>query len=289
MLISYILMQMPAPYLPAVFSLIAAMVWGTSDFLGGVASKKANAFLFTALVHFSGMVLIGSAAAASGAPFPGRHAILWALTAGAFGGSALAVFYRALASGHMGLTAPIGAVLGAALPTIFDIRSEGSPGVVPILGFLLAGVGVWLISRTEGNVGRPEGIGMAVLAGLGFGCFYIFVRQAGNDSALWIAAISRVGAFLVISTVVLAGRFLGRLSPGLIALAVITGLLDNGGTVFFVRASQNGRLDFAVVLSSLYPAITVLLARIFLHEHFSRWKAVGMVAAIVAVPMIAAG
>src|SRR3954470_5920400 len=140
-------MDQHVTYLPTVFSLLAAVIWGSSDFLGGFASKRANAFLFTALVHFSGMVWMGSAAVMTHAEFPGRHAILWALAAGAAGGSALAVFYRALAAGQMGLTAPIGAVLGAALPTIFEIRTEGSPGAVPVIGFLLAGIGLWLISR----------------------------------------------------------------------------------------------------------------------------------------------
>ena len=283
------IMHMPPTYLPTIFSLVAALMWGCSDFFGGFASKKANAFLFTALVHLSGMIFTGSSAILTGATFPGRHAVIWSLAAGTVGGAALAIFYRALAAGQMGLTAPIGAVLGAALPTIFDIRTEGSPGLVPVAGFLLAGVGVWLISRTEGGIGRPKGLGMAVLAGLGFGCFYVFVRQAGNDSAWWIATISRSASLVVTTTIVLAGGCLKRMSSSTIGFGVACGLLDVGGTVLFVRASQNGRLDFAVVLSSLYPAITVLLARAFLHEHFSRWKAVGMVAAIVAVPMIAAG
>jgi len=156
-----------------------------------------------------------------------------------------------------------------------------------VLGFVLAGIGIWLISRIEGSAGRPEGIGMAVLAGIGFAGFYLCVHQAGNASPLWIAACSRSGAFLVTGSIVLFGRYFRAVSTPVLAIAVVAGILDITGSTVFIRAAQIGRLDDAVVLSSLYPAVTVLLARVFLHEHFSRARTIGMVAALVAVPMIA--
>ena len=187
----------------------------------------------------------------------------------------------------MGLVAPVAAVLGAAIPTLVTAFAEGFPGYRHVLGFVLAGIGVWLISRTEGDTGRPAGLGMAVLAGIGFAGFYLCVHQAGNASPLWIAACSRSGAFLVTGSIVLFGRYFRVVSTPVLAIAVIAGILDITGSTVFIRASQIGRLDDAVVLSSLYPAVTVLLARIFLHEHFSRARTIGMVAALVAVPMIA--
>jgi len=280
-------MSVAAQYIPAAYSLTAVGVWGASDFLGGVGARRANAFLFTAIVHISGLVVISTLALMTHAPFPGNSSLVWSLMAGSVGGIALALFYRSLASGNMGLVAPVTAVLGAAIPTIVTACAEGFPGYRHVLGFLLAGIGVWLISRTEAGGGRPEGLGMAVLAGIGFAGFYLCIHHAGNASALWIAACSRSASLLVTGAFVLIGRHLRAVSTPVLGIAVLAGILDITGSSAFIRASQIGRLDDAVVLSSLYPAVTVLLARIFLHEHFSRARTIGMVAALAAVPMIA--
>jgi drug/metabolite transporter (DMT)-like permease len=294
---------LPTPYLQAAFGLSAVGVWGASDFLGGIGARRANAFLFTSVVHLSGMVLTAMLAFAIHAPIPDIRGLLWSLAAGSLGGSALALFYRSLASGQMGLIAPVAAVVSAAIPTLVTALAHGFPSPRHIFGFILAGIGVWLISRTEnagsdnakssdeGNrnddAARPKGIGMAVLAGCAFAGFYLCIHQAGNGSALWIAACSRCASLLVtLAFVAVAGQFRAVPRP-VVAIAVIAGILDISGSVAFVRASQIGRLDVAVVLSSLYPAVTVTLARIFLHEHFSRARTLGMVAALAAVPMIA--
>jgi uncharacterized membrane protein len=280
-------MPVAPQFIPAALSLTAVGVWGASDFLGGVGARRVNAFLFTAIVHLSGLVLVCTLALTTGAPFPGNASLVWSLIAGAVGGIALALFYRALAAGNMGLVAPVAAVLGAAIPTIVTAFAEGFPGYRHLFGFLLAGVGVWLISRTESGGGRPEGLGMAVLAGCGFAGFYLCIHQAGNGSALWISTCSRFGALLVTGTIVLFGRHLRAVAAPVLGIALVAGILDISGTAVFIRASQIGRLDDAVVLSSLYPAVTVLLARIFLREHFSRARTIGMFAALAAVPMIA--
>ena len=280
-------MPISAEYLPAAYALSAVGVWGASDFLGGIGARRANAFLFTAIVHLSGMVLMGALALLAGAPLPGNASLRWALLAGSVGGIALALFYRALASGKMGLTAPIGAVLGAGIPTIVTAFAQGFPGYRHLGGFVLAGVGVWLISRTEDGAGRPEGLGLAVLAGIGFAGFYLCINQAGHASALWVAVISRTASFVVTSVFVLVGRHIRAVPSPVLVIAILTGCLDITGSAVFIHAAQTGRLDEAVVLSSLYPAVTVLLARIFLHEHFSRARTVGMLAALLAVPMVA--
>jgi drug/metabolite transporter (DMT)-like permease len=280
-------MSVAAQYIPAAYSLTAVGVWGASDFLGGVGARRANAFLFTAIVHISGLVVVGTLALMMHAPFPGNASLGWSLIAGSVGGIALALFYRSLASGNMGLVAPVAAVLGAAIPTIVTAFAEGFPGYRHVLGFILAGIGVWLISRSEVGVGRPEGLGMAVLAGVGFAGFYLCVHQAGNASALWVAASSRLASLAVTLAFVLIGRHLRAVPMPVLGIAVVAGILDISGSAVFIRASQIGRLDDAVVLSSLYPAVTVVLARVFLHEHFSRARTLGMVAALAAVPMIA--
>jgi len=279
-------MSVPAQYIPAAYSLTAVGVWGASDFLGGVGARRANAFLFTALVHLSGMTVVGGLALMIHAPFPGNASLLWSLMAGSVGGIALALFYRSLSGGNMGLIAPVAAVLGAAIPTIVTAFAEGFPGYRHVAGFILAGVGVWLISRTEAG-GRPEGLGMAVLAGIGFAGFFLCIHQAGSGSALWIAACSRSASLVVAGAFVLFGRHLRAVPAPVLGIAVAAGILDTLGSVVFVRAGQLGRLDDAVVISSLYPAVTVLLARFFLQEHFSRARTIGIVAALAAVPMIA--
>jgi len=279
-------MPMPTLYLPAAYSLTAMGIWGASDFLGGVGARRANAFLFTAVVHLSGVVLMGSLALLTHAPFPSRTSVLWCIAAGSVGGISLALFYRALASGKMGLTAPVAAVLGAGIPTVVTAFTAGFPGYRQGIGFVAAGIGVWLISR-EDESGRPEGLGWAAIAGVGFATFYLCIKQAGDASPLWIACCSRVMSFSMTSLFVILGGNVGKIERRVLAIAVVAGCFDITGSVLFVRAEQLGRLDTAVVLSSLYPAVTVLLARFFLHEHFSRSKTVGMLAALAAVPLVA--
>lgn len=280
-------MLIPAIYLPATYSLTAMGTWGISDFIGGVGSRRTNAFLFAAIGHVAAMSLMGVSALLARAPFPGRANLLWALLAGSVGGVSLALFYRALASGKMGLAAPVAAVLSAAIPALVTAFTEGFPGHRRLLGFVLAAIGVWLISRTEDSPSRPQGLGLAVIAGCGFAGFYLCIHQTGSASALWIAVISRGASLLVTLAMVLAGGSLRALPAPVLGFAILAGCLDISGSALFVRAQQAGRLDVAVVLSSLYPAITVLLARIFLQEHFSRARTVGMLATLLSVPMIA--
>lgn len=281
-------MSASPPFTTAAYGLAAVATWGTSDFLGGYFTRRVNAFVFTAIVNFGGLLLVSGLAFAGHAIFPSERSAAWALAAGVSGGASLAIFYRALSSGRMGLTAPVAAVLSAAIPTIFSMFTEGLPGKLPILGFVFAVVGLWLITRAED--GRtPEGIGQAMLAGIGFAGFYLCIRQAGSGSPLWLASFSRTGGLIVTGLIVLIQRnFRGLRTPG-IGWAVLTGGIDSLGTIFFVLSSRTGRLDEAVVISSLYPAVTVLLARIVLKEHFTRWRFVGLLAALAAVPMIATG
>ena len=271
----------------AAYGMAAVMAWGTSDFLGGWATRRAHAFAYTTVVNLGGLVMVVTLALATHSQFPAARSAAWVMAGGISGGAALAIFYRALSSGRMGLTAPVAAVLGAAIPAIFSMFTEGLPGKIALLGFFLAAIGLWLITRTEDG-GKPEGIGFAVLAGVGFASFYLCVRQAGNASPLWIASLTRAGGLIITALIVLMiGRF-RDITPAGVRWGVLTGCIDSAGTILFVHASQSGRLDEAVVISSLYPAVTVLLARLFLKEHFTRWRFVGLLAALAAVPMIAA-
>ena len=280
-------------FAPAVYSVTAVFLWGAADFAGGYGARRANAFVLTAFSHLCAFVLMFSIAVGQHGAFPSRTSIVWALIAGASGGFSLAIFYRALASGQMGLTAPIAALVGAAIPTMVDVALEGTPSGWMIGGFVLAIFAIWLITRPEPlgkkeASGRPAGVGMAALAGVGFAGFYLCIHQA-SGSPLWIAALSRIGSFTATSVAVFATRAPRKFDLPLITLGMLAGFLDISASALFIFASQHGRLDEAVVITSLYPAITVLLARVVLKEHFSRWKFIGLLAALAAVPMIAAG
>ena len=270
----------------------AVFLWGAADFAGGYGSRRANAFVLTAFSHICAFGLMFAIALGQHGAFPSRASIVWAVIAGASGGFSLALFYRALASGQMGLTAPVAALVGAAIPTMVDIALEGAPSRWTIGGFVLAVLAIWLLTRPEPSnatepSGRPAGVGLAALAGVGFAGFYLCVRQAGDASAFWIACFTRAGGLIVTGLIVLLQAKFRDITAAGVRWGLLTGCIDSLGTMLFVRASQTGRLDEAVVISSLYPAVTVLLARLFLDEHFTRWRFVGLLAALAAVPMIA--
>jgi drug/metabolite transporter (DMT)-like permease len=265
----------------------AVLAWGTSDFLGGYFTRRTDAFLFTAIFNLGALIVIGTLAAASHSAIPSGLSALWVLAGGVSGGLGVAIFFRALSTGKMGLTAPVAAVLGAAIPACVSMFSEGFAGNGALVGFLLAGVGLWLITRSEdGN--SPKGIGLAALAGVGFAGFFLGARQGGQASPLWIATLTRAGGLLITGLIVFLRPESRDITRGGALRAVMTGCIDTLGTILFVCASQSGRLDKAVVLSSLYPAVTVILAHFVLKEHFTRWKIVGLLAALAAVPLIAA-
>jgi drug/metabolite transporter (DMT)-like permease len=270
---------------PVGFSLAAALCWGTSDFSGGYASRRSDSFLVTALSHAGGFVLMLTLALIMRPDLPSRSSQLWAAAAGALGGVALLLFYRALSQG-MGLAAPVAAVLGAAIPAAFTMITHGPPGKLGVAGFLLAGLGIWLISRPDGS-GNSGGVFIAALAGIGFAGFFICISRTGDSSPLWSSVFSRVASLLLVGTIALSRRHKGPLLRGDAATAIFAGCLDVTGTALFIRANQTGRLDSVVVLSSLYPALTVLLARFFLKEQFTGWKTAGILAAVAAVPLIA--
>ena len=231
------------------FGLAASLSWGTGDFSGGLATRRASVFTIVAAAHATGLVLLVALAVLWSEPLPSALDIVWGGTAGLVGAVGLASFYRALAVGRMGITAPITAVLAASLPVLFSAFLQGLPGLLQLVGFVLALIAVGLISRPEAAGGRPEGIGLALLAGLGFG---------------------------------------GFLKKSLFPLVLLAGALDVAGNAFFVLAAHAGRLDVAAILSSLYPAVTVLLASIILRERVTRLQAVGIIFALVAIPLISA-
>jgi drug/metabolite transporter (DMT)-like permease len=268
------------------YALTTSAAWGASNFLGGFSSRRANFFLLSTISHFAGLVCLFLVATGSHAPMPSQHAVRWSLVAGVAGGLALAILYGALSCGRMGLVSPVAAVLSVSIPVLVTIPREGSLGSLRLLGFAFAVLGVSLIGRTKDRTDR-KALGMATLAGCGFAAYALAIKHAGAGSAMWIEAHSRLAALFVTAAITVGFRKVRDFHPRAGLWAAMAGLLDVSGSVAFVRASQLGRLDTVVVLSSLYPAVTALLAIVLLRERVSSWKAVGVCLAIIAVPLIA--
>ena len=271
------------------FGLASAASWGAGDFSGGLASRRAHVLGVVVVSQAVGLGILLALAIVQSQPLPPLVKLAWGSAAGLSGAVGLVALYRALAIGVMGAVAPVTAVLAAALPVLFGALSEGLPSMVKLAGFGLALAGVWTLSRPEGPAGRPEGLGLALLAGLGFGGFFILIDQARDVALVWPLVSARATSSILTLSIALAGRRRAWLPPrGLLPLVLLAGILDVGGNAFFVLAAQAGRLDVSAVLASLYPAATVVLARVVLKERVTRARALGITAALVAIPLIAA-
>jgi len=186
----------------------------------------------------------------------------------------------------MGIVAPVSAVLATSIPVIVAALTEGMPGALQLVGFGVALAGLWLLSRPQPLGGRPGGLGVALLAGVGFGAFFVTLDQVGASAVFWPLAAGRLAALGVMGPLALARRrpVLPRGAP--LGLLALVGVLDAGGNLFFLLATQTGRLDVAAVLASLYPAVTALLAWLIAGEHMTRLQVIGAAAAIVAIMLI---
>jgi drug/metabolite transporter (DMT)-like permease len=179
-------------------------------------------------------------------------------------------------------------VLGATIPVIFSAFVDGVPGSLRVIGFGLAILSVALISRARTGSDGTDGLGLAVIAGIGFGLFFILIDQVSEDAVFWPLVAARGASLVAMLTVTLASGQAWLPSRSDLRIVLLAGTLDVGGNTFFLLAAQSGRLDVATVLSSLYPAVTVILARSILKEHITRVQGIGIAAALVAIPLIAA-
>jgi drug/metabolite transporter (DMT)-like permease len=287
-----------------VFGLTSALAWGAGDFSGGLATKRAPVFTVLAIGHGFGLLLLIGVALLWSEAFPGTTDLAWGLAAGLSGAIGLASLYQALAIGRMGLVAPVSSVVGAALPVLFGALIEGLPGALTIAGFGLALLGIWLVAGVGGATGGRAGLGLAVLAGCGFGVLFILLDRVSEGAVFWPLAAARCGSFALVLLILFirrgfhnqeprtenqpsapSSRFSVLGSPVLIAM-LLAGALDVAGNVFFVLATQSGRLDIAAIFSSMYPAATVLLAALLLGERVSRPQLAGIGAVLAAVVLI---
>ena len=268
------------------FALAASLTWGAGDFSGGLATRRAQVLSVVVGAYAVGLIMLIALALVWSEPFPTTLDLMWGSVAGLAGAVGLVAFYQALAVGRMGIVAPIAAMLSAALPVLFGVFFEGLPGPLQLIGFVLALIAVGLISGLGVVKGRPKGLGLALLAGLGFGSFFILISRVSNGAVFWPLAAARLSSLLFLLSVVLIRRQKVLPEKSVWPVVFLAGALDVAGNVFFVLATHAGRLDVAAILSSLYPAVTVLLATIILKERVTRLQAIGIFVALVAIPLI---
>ena len=268
-------------------SLTSALVWGSGDFSGGYASRKTSQFQVIALSALSGISILIVGALIWREPLLSPQDGIYALGGGAAGAVGVAALYRALSMGHAASVAPTSGVIGAALPVGFSIFTQGPPGNARLAGFALAFIGIWLVSQTGTSESRVSRIGflLACLAGVGFGGFFILIAQIQPGKVFIPLIVARSMTFGV--ALLLLG--LNRLPfPSFRAnpIALLAGVLDAGGNIFYVLARQFTRIDVAAVLSSMYPAATVLLSSLILKERISRLQGLGVAICLAAIVLI---
>jgi drug/metabolite transporter (DMT)-like permease len=231
-------------------------------------------------------IILVSTAIFRGEQFSEPTDLMWGALAGVLVMAGYGFLLRGFASGRMGIVAPVSGVLATAIPVIFAAFTEGLPRGLKLLGFGLALVSIWMLSRPEKFGSRPAGLGMALLAGVGFGGFFTALGQVGESAIFWPLAAGRLTAsVLLVAFGFSTRRSLIPQAPPL-ALLVLLGLLDVGGNLFFLRAVQTGRLDVAAVLASLYPAVTAILAWMITKEHIARLQVIGAAVAVLAIALI---
>jgi drug/metabolite transporter (DMT)-like permease len=267
-------------------SLLAAASWGGGDFSGGVAAKRASVFRVVAVAHFVGLLSMLLMAGLTREAIPPRSDLLWGVFAGVAGAFGIAALYKALAVGRMGVVAPVASVVTGIFPVLFSLRTEGMPDRIQLLGFALALASIWLVARPNDHVDSHGGLGLAVLAGLMFGLFLVGGKQAGHHGVFWPLVAARVASTLLMLTVVAFMPPDPQPLRNVMWPMVLSGLLDSTGNALFIAATQHGRLDVSAVLSSLYPASTVILARVLLKEKISPMQGAGIVGALGAVALI---
>jgi drug/metabolite transporter (DMT)-like permease len=271
------------------FGLASSLSWGAGDFGGGLASKRSPVYGVAIVSQLVGLVLVTALALVLSIPMPAPGSLVWGGLAGVFSAVGLVSLYRGLSTGRMGVVAPVSAVVSAAVPALYGAFLEGQPTPRQLLGFAVAFVAIWLVSRTAGGGPvRLAELGLGTLAGLGFGGFLILLDRASNVDILWSLAVVKGVSTALLLGIALLARQTRMPSTGNLPLVLLTGALDSGGNLLYALASRMGRLDIAAVLSSLYPAVTVLLARLLLKESLSRAQWVGAAAALAAVALIAA-
>lgn len=280
-----------------VFSLVSALGFGLADFIGGFGSKRAgNPWAVALLAQLVGsLVLLSIALNVAGTPVASDWG--WALAGGALNGLGTAALYRGLSAGRMGVVAPVSAVGAATLPVLVGLLTGERPSTLVWLGIAIALPAIWLVAREPeiariaagASVTGSSGFGDGILAGIGFGGLFCCLAQIPDSAGFGPVALNQFVAALVIA--VLALLLQQPLLPrrAAVPFGITAGALASLSTGAFLLATQTGYLSVAAVITSLYPAATVLLAASLLRERIHGAQAVGLVFCLAAVSLVAAG
>ena len=294
-----------------ILALAAAIFYGTADFLGGVASRRGSVFAVLALTVPTGAVVMVAVALLGGTPWGSGllghgglgaptsvgdwSAVGWAALSGVCGAAGLVSFYAGFASAPMSVVAPVAALVSAILPVGVAVADGERPRASVIAGGLLCLIAVVLVStqageRRPGAASRLLALGYGAAAGVGFGLFFLFLKDAGQSGVLWPVAISRSAGTVVALGIALATgtRPWRQRGTGVIRISLISGTLDAAANVCYVLATRAGLFGLVVVITALYPGMTVLLARFVLGERMRWLQRAGLLLAAVGVVLVTA-
>jgi drug/metabolite transporter (DMT)-like permease len=278
--------------LTALLSTFTAAFFGGSDFLGGFASKRSPALIVTTVVYAVGVVVFTAALFVVRPSLVTQGDIAWALAAGVAGTIGVLALYAALATGRMGIIAPVTAAIAGAGPAVFDLARGVHVGPLRLVGLALALVAVIVVSTiadVEDEHGTPPlALVLAVTAGLGFSASLICLSFTGHESAFAPLLVSRISGLAILLVAVLGRRVHREFADTtMLKLALGAGALDAAANITMLTAVRIGPMAVASVVGALYPVGTILLARTVLHERLHRQQVVGVVIALVAVVLTA--
>lgn len=272
----------------AVLGLCSALAYGVSDFYAGLLSRRAH-FLTVALVSQVGALATSLLAVAlTGPPAPGGGVVGWGALAGSGGAIGTLALYRGLGRGRMSVVGPVSGVGAATLPVLVGVALGERPPPLAAAGVLVALPAVWLVARTP-STGPPAGSGLVdgLVAGAGFGVLFVGLGRAGDGYGIWPVVAAQVAGLVVLAV---AGAVVRPALAGAgVAGSAAVGALSTAAVVSYLLAVNRGLLTLVAVLSSLYPAVTVVLARVILREHIAALQGAGLALAALAVVAIVLG
>jgi drug/metabolite transporter (DMT)-like permease len=282
-----------------VLALLGAAFYGAADFIGGFASRRASMFAVLTISQISGLLSLLLVLPFLPASSPHSADFAWGAAAGIAGGFGVGLLYRALAIGTMGVVAPTTSVCAVVVPVLAGVALGDRPDTMVSVGIAIAVVAIVLLGQESTHPdhpvssppagGLPAGMWHALASGVAIGCFFLLLSRAGPDAGLWPLVASRSAGVPIFGLIALATGASFRALGSLRWLLILGGALDMLANVLYLLASRSSDLAVAVTLVSLYPASTVLLARIVLRERLSRPQLVGMAGALVAVVLIVRG
>jgi drug/metabolite transporter (DMT)-like permease len=272
-------------------ALMAAVLWGVGDFSGAIATRKSNVSGALVISHGIGMTALLLISLSRGETFTNDRDLLLGVACGVLIGIGLAALYRAFAVGRMSLVAPIAAVLSAIIPVLFGIITQGFPTPLQLLGFILALGGIVFISRSTAGSKGHGGVGWAFVAGVSVGIYFILMQQVNAASLFVPLTIVRAVSFTLMLVFAFASYRSIEWIPKreALPLAMVAGIMDVIGSALYVMAGEYGRLDVVAMLAALYPASTVILARLILKEQSTRAQNLSILAILIAIALVTIG